>query len=335
MADEKGVLIVAEAKPNGELRGITGELLTAARELAQSLGEPVSAALIGKGVSARAQEVASMGADTVYVADAPLFENYLSESFTPAVAAIVKQANPRIVLIGHTPNGRELGPSLAVRLGVGVATDTSGLKIDPGTKGLQAARSLQGGQFRQVTSFNKLPALATVHMKAYDAATPQSGRSGQVINVDPGVDASKVRSRFVKHDEAKTEGIRLEDAKVVVSGGRGMGSKEAFEDLHKLAGLIEGAAVGATRAAADSEFCGQDIMIGITGKVVSPDVYLAIALSGASQHMAGCSGSKNIIAINRDPEANIFKESRFGVVGDYKQVLPAFTAEVAKLTKGA
>ena len=331
MAGESGVLTICETDPNGELRSITGELLAAARQLANSMsGESVSAALIGSGVAGKAQEVIALGADSVYVVDDPIFEHYLSETFVPAAIAVREQANPKVILIGHTPNGRELGPSLGFRLDTGVSTDTTEVSIDSSSGGLVAARSLAGGMFRQVTAFNRLPHVATVHMKAYDAAEPDAARTGQVVNVDASVDASQVRTRFVSHTEVAVEGVRLEDARIVITGGRGLGSSEAFDDLHKLAGMT-GGAVGASRAAADSEYCGQDIMIGITGRVVSPEVYLAIALSGASQHMAGCSGSKHIVAINRDPEANIFKESRFGVVGDYQQVLPAFIAELENL----
>ena len=332
MAGETGVLIVCETDANtGSLRSITGELLNAARGLATSLnGEKISAALIGSGVSGKAQEVIALGADVVYVVDAPVFAHYLSETFVRAVMAVTAQANPKVILTGHTPNGRELGPSLAFRLDTGVSTDTTNVSIDATSGGLVAQRSLAGGLFRQVTAFNRLPHVATVHMKAYDAATPDSSRQGQVVNVEVTLDPATIQTRFVSHAEAKQEGVRLEDARVVVTGGRGMGNAEAFVPLEKLANMV-GGAVGATRAAADSGYCGQDIMIGITGRVVSPEVYLAIALSGASQHMAGCSGSKNIIAINRDPEANIFKESRFGVVGDYNQVLPAFMDELGKL----
>ncbi|MYD36047.1 MAG: electron transfer flavoprotein subunit alpha/FixB family protein [Dehalococcoidia bacterium] len=332
MAGENGILIVAETGADGSLGSITNELMSAAQGLSADLGEPISAALIGSGVGDRAQDIIDLGADTVYLVDGEQFANYLNETYTPAVIAIAQQANPRIILIGHTPNGRDLGPYLAVRLQTGIASDTSGLSIEGGQ--LQAARSVAGGLFRQVVSFPKMPAIATVHMKAYDGAEPQSGRSGNVVNVDVGLDASSVRSRFVKHEDAQVEGIRMEDATIVVTGGRGMGDEAGFNELYKLQALLPQSAVGATRAATDSGFCEQDLMIGITGRVVSPDVYFAIALSGASQHMAGCSGSKNIVAINRDPEANIFSESRFGVVGDYKQVLPALIEEVEKLMQG-
>ena len=332
MAGESGILVIAETSPEGVIRSITNEMLAAALELSSSLSEPVSVALIGNGVSARAQDVIDLGADNVYVVDDAQFENYLNETYTPAVIAVAQQANPRIILFGHTPNGRDLGPYVAVRLQTGIATDTSGLSIVGGQ--FQAARSVAGGQFRQVVSFPKMPAIATVHMKAYDGVEPQSGRTGQVVNVDVGLDSSRVRSRFVKHADAQVAGIRLEDATIIVTGGRGMGDKDGFDELYKLSAVLPSSAVGATRAATDSGFCEQDLMIGITGRVVSPDVYFAFALSGASQHMAGCSGSKNIVAINRDPEANIFSESRFGIVGDYKQVLPALIEEVSKLMAG-
>lgn len=330
MANESGILVIGEVTPEGNLRSITGELLGAARALAAELKEEISVGLIGQGVAGKAQQAIALGAAKAYAVDGAGFQHYLNETFVPAAAAIVRRANPRIVLIGQTPNGRDLGAGLAFRLGTGIATDSLQLSIDPQTKGLRAGRSLNGGLFRQVLSIKTLPQIATVHMKAFDAPAADASRKGEVITVDSGVDASQARARFVKHTAVKQEGVRLEDARVVVTGGRGVGSAEGFKDLEKLAGMLIGA-VGATRAAADSGYCGQDIMIGITGKVVAPELYLAVALSGASQHMAGCAGSKNIVAINRDAEANIFKESRFGVVGDYKQVLPAFTEEIKKL----
>ena len=329
MSQENGILIIAESTQSGDLKPITGELFAAASGLSESLGEPISVALIGQGVSGKAQDAINLGASKVYVIDNPIFQNYLNETYTEAVISIASKANPRIILMGHTPNGRELGPSVAVRLETGIATDTSGLSISDGK--LEATRSLTGGLFRQKTGFPKFPNIATVHMKAYDVPEPSAGLNGEVIEVTVDIDANNLRSKFVNHSEAVSEGIKIEDAKIIICGGRGMGGKEEFDTLYDLTEVIAESAVAATRAAADSEFCGQDLMIGITGKVVSPEVYFAIALSGASQHMAGCSGSKNIIAINKDPEANIFKESKYGVIGDYKDVVPAFLDELKKL----
>ncbi|MEC8945806.1 MAG: electron transfer flavoprotein subunit alpha/FixB family protein [Chloroflexota bacterium] len=329
MSNENGILVIAESTSEGEFKPATAELLTAASGLAKDLNEPVSVALIGSGVSNRSDDAIALGADKVYVIDDSVFENYLNETYTVAVAQVAEQVNPRIILLGHTPNGRELGPSVAVKLETGIATDTTSLDIVDGK--LEATRSLSGGLFRQKTGFPKFPNIATVHPKSFDGAEPDSSRSGETETVSVNVASGDLRSRFVSHTEAISEGIKLEDAKVIICGGRGMGSKEGFDGLYELTGLIGESAVGSTRAASDSEFCGQELMIGITGKVVSPDVYFAIALSGASQHMAGCSGSKNIIAINKDPEANIFKESQFGVIGDYQAVIPAFLDELKKL----
>ena len=329
MSNENGILVIAESTSEGEFKPATAELLTAAAGLAKDLNEPISVALIGSGVSNKSDDAIALGADKVYVVDDPVFENYLNETYTVAVAQVAQQVNPRIILLGHTPNGRELGPSVAVKLETGIATDTTSLDIVDGK--LEATRSLSGGLFRQKTGFPKLPNIATVHPKSFDGAELDSSRSGETESVSVKVNSGDLRSRFVSHTEAVSEGIKLEDAKVIICGGRGIGSKEGFDGLYDFTGLIEESAVASTRAASDSEFCGQELMIGITGKVVSPEVYFAIALSGASQHMAGCSGSKNIIAINKDPEANIFKESQFGVVGDYQAVIPAFLDELKKL----
>ncbi|MBI4236192.1 MAG: hypothetical protein HY688_02395, partial [Chloroflexi bacterium] len=189
MADEKGILVLGEVTPGGELRRITAELLTAARSLAAQLGgEEVAVALIGEGVAAHAQQAIALGADKVFLVDGPLFLHYLNETFVPAAEAVVRRANPRIVLGGHTPNGRDLGPSLAFRLGTAVSPDTVEFSIDPQTRRLHAVRSIQGGQFRQVVAFNRMPQMATVHMRAYDTAQPDSARRGEIIPVDPGVD---------------------------------------------------------------------------------------------------------------------------------------------------
>ena len=329
MSNENGILVIAESTSEGDFKPATAELLSAASSLSKDLNEPISVALIGSGVANRSNDAIALGADKVYVVDDPIFENYLNETYTVAVEEIAAQVNPRIILMGHTPNGRELGPSVAVKLETGIATDTTSLDIVDGQ--LEATRSLSGGLFRQKTGFPKVPNIATVHPKSYDGAEPDTSRTGGTVHVSVSVAAGHLRSRFVSHAEAVSEGIKLEDAKVIICGGRGMGSKEAFDGLYELTGLIQESAVASTRAASDSEFCGQELMIGITGKVVSPEVYLAIALSGASQHMAGCSGSKNIVAINKDPEANIFKESQYGVVGDYQAVVPAFLDELKKL----
>jgi electron transfer flavoprotein alpha subunit len=167
-------------------------------------------------------------------------------------------------------------------------------------------------------------------MKAMTALAPDDSRKGEVVPVAADLDSSKIRTKVVDTVKEEVEGIKLEDAAVIVSGGRGMGGAEAFAQLEELAKLLKGA-VGASRPPCDNAWVPESFQIGLTGKIVSPDLYIAVAISGASQHLAGSSGSKTIVAINRDPEANIFKEAQFGVVGDWKAVLPAFTQKVKEL----
>ena len=334
MQEHSGVLVVGELTQDGTLSAATGELLGAARELAAGLGgEEISAAVIGHNTRANADLMIALGVGRVYVVDSPLFGHYLNETSVQACAAIVAQAAPRIVLIGQTPDGRDLGPSLAFALNTGIAMDCLEVAIDPSTKGLRATRSVSGGLFRQVLSIQARPQIATVRQKTYDAPDPNPAATGEIISVDPGINPATVRSRVVGYAPAETEGVQLEDARIVVAGGRGIGSAEGFDELEALAGLL-GGAMGATRSATDLGYCSERIMIGITGRVVAPELYLAIGLSGASQHMAGCAGSKCIVTINTDPDASIFKQSRFGIEADYNDVLPAFTEEVRKLLSG-
>ncbi len=191
---------------------------------------------------------------------------------------------------------------------------------------LHTTRPAYGGNARAVNSFTGSPAIATVRPKSQDAA--EGGSAGAVEKVE--ADLSGVRTKVIDRKVATSEGVRLEDADVVVSGGRGLGGPENFDVIEQLAHLL-GGAVGASRAVADLGWRPVSEQVGLTGKVVSPTVYIAVAISGASQHMAGCSGSKNIVAINKDPDANIFKAARFGIVGDFKQVMPPLIEAVKKV----
>lgn len=332
MPYESGVLIFGEVS-EGRLLGVTGELLAAGRALADALGQPLSAALIGQGTAALAQDAIALGADKVYVVDDAIFANYVNDLFVPAAVAVAKQADPSIILAGQSAQGGDLTPHLAFSLETGIAVDCTAFEIDSGSKRLRATRSFSGGNFRQVVGITSQPQVATVRAKAIDASAPDSSRSGEVITVDAGVDASQSRMQYVEAKPIKSEGVPLGDADVVVSGGRGIGGAEGFQGLEELANVF-GGAVGASRAATDSGFYKPETMVGITGAIVSPNLYMAIGISGASQHMAGCAGAKAIVAVNTDSEAAVFGGSTFGVVGDYKQVIPAFTDEVRKLLAG-
>ena len=208
--------------------------------------------------------------------------------------------------------------------------DCIALDIDAATKQLLMTKPVYGGNARAIYSMETLPQIATVRAKAMAALEPDAARKGQVVAVDAGLDPAAIKTTVLQKVVHEAEGIKLEDAAVVVAGGRGIGGPEGFKQLEALAKVLKGA-VGATRPPCDAGWVPDTIQIGLTGKIVSPYVYIAVAISGASQHMAGCSGSKNIIAINRDAEAQIFKEARFGVVGDWKKIIPAFEAKVKEL----
>ena len=313
-----GVLILAETA-NGGVAAITQELVGAAQRLNAG---PVSAMLIGSGVSGAAGGVS--GVEKVYVVDDAALADYTTDGFTQAAAAVAAQADPAIILLGQTNIGRDLAPSLAQKLGTAVAMDTIGMEMQDGK--LRTTRAAYGGNARAVNGFTASPAIATVRAKSQDAA--EGGSAGAVVNV--AVDGLAPRTKVVDRKVATAEGVRLEDAEVVVSGGRGVGGPEGFATIEERAHLM-GGAVGASRAVADLGWRPVAEQVGLTGKVVSPTLYIAVAISGASQHMAGCSGSKNIIAINKDPDANIFKTARFGIVGDYKAVMPALIEAVKKV----
>ena len=333
MAYENGVLVYGEAK-DGRLLSITGELLNVGRQLADSLGQPLSAALIGEGTAELAQEAIALGADKVFVVDDAIFAEYLHDLHVPAAVNVAKEVDPYIILAGQTASGRDLAPHLAFHLDTGIAIDCTALEIDSSTNRMRATRPFSGGNFRQVIGVKTQPQMATIRSKAIDGAAPDASRTGEVVNVNHGVDASQSRMKFIESKPIESEGVRLEDADVVVSGGRGIGGPEGFEGLEDLAAIFDGGAVGGSRAATDSGFTAPERMVGITGVIVAPNLYMAIGISGASQHLAGCGGAKTIVAINTDEEAQIFGSSSFGVVGDYKQVGPAFAEEVKKLLQG-
>jgi electron transfer flavoprotein alpha subunit len=329
MADNKGILIIAESV-NGALAPIGKELLGAARRLAECVNEDVSAVLIGEGIGAIATEAISYGADKVYVVDDPLLKDYRTDAYVAVAEKVIKQVNPRIVLAGQTTIGRDLAPRLAFRMNTSVTLDCIDLAIDDSSKQLLATKPVYGGNARAIFTSAVFPQVATVRAKAMSPLAPDAGRKGETINVAAGLDAGAIRTNVLNKVVAEVTGIKLEDAPVVVAGGRGMGGPEGFKVLEELAKILKGA-VGASRPPCDSGWVPETMQIGLTGKIVSPDTYIAVALSGSSQHMAGCSGSKCIVCINRDPEANIFKESRYGVVGDWKKVVPAFEAKLKEL----
>ncbi len=332
MAEYRGVMVHAEVA-EGKLAAIAAELLGCGRRLADDLGEELSAVIVGSGISGLAREAFASGADKVYIVDDVLLQDYQTDAYVPVMEKVLRQVMPGILLMGQTSIGCDLAARLAFRLETTVTMDCIELAIDAGSKRLRRTKPVYGGNARAVFTSELDPQIATVRAKAMTPLAPDTSRKGEVVVIEAGLDSAAVRARVLEKVKQEVEGISLEAAEVVVSGGRGIGSAEGFKQLEELAGLLKGA-VGASRPPCDNNWVPDVRQIGLTGKIVTPDLYIAVALSGSSQHMAGCSGCKNIVAINKDPEANIFREARFGVVGDWKKVLPAFTEKVRELLAG-
>jgi electron transfer flavoprotein alpha subunit len=329
-SDYKGVLIIGEIVEDN-LANITLELLGCGRALADKLGEKLSGLLMGTNIKAQASEAIAYGADEIYVVEDPLLEDYQGDLYLTEVEKTVRQLMPKIVLIGQTPMGRDLAPRLGFRMQAAVLMDCVELDIDD-TGNLLQIRPVYGGNARAVFTAETRPQISTVRSKAMSPPERDGSREGEIIEIEPEIDPSIMRTKILEKVQEEITGLKIEDADIIVTGGRGIGGPEGFEQLEELAGLLKGA-VGATRPVVDSGWRPFSKQVGLTGKVVAPDLYIAVALSGSSQHMAGCSGAKTIVAINSDPQANIFREASFGIVGDWKQAMPAFIEKVRELLK--
>jgi electron transfer flavoprotein alpha subunit len=323
----EGVLVIGEIA-EGDLVGLTTEMLGAARRIADAQGGLVNLALFGEGAESLAQKGIEHGADLVYTEDSPAFTEYLTDTWVQAAQTAVDFADPAVILMGQTLAGRDLAPRLAFRLNTAVVMDVIEFEID-GTA-IKWTRPCFGGNARAVVTVQTTPAIATVRAKSQDPLEPDTSRTGDTIPLGVELDQGQVKEKLIGKEKVEAEGIRLEDADIIVSGGRGLGGPEGFQVVEELAHVL-GGAVGASRAACDLGWYPPSQQVGLTGKTVSPDVYIAIAISGASQHMAGMAGSKNIITINKDPESNMVKASRYAMVADYKQAVPALINEIKKL----
>jgi electron transfer flavoprotein alpha subunit len=313
-----------------KLLPIALEGLGAGRKLADALNEPLSAVLVGSNVGGLAQSAIASGADRVYVVDDPLLKDYQADAYVSAIEKVIRQIKPRVLILGQTDAGRDLAPRLAFRLGTAATTDCVELAIDPVSKRLLATKPVYGGNALAVFSSETDPQIVSIRTKAMTARAPDASRKGEIINIAAGPDSAAVRARVLNRVVEEVAGIKIEDAERVVAGGRGIGSAEGFQQLEELAKILKGA-VGASRPPCDSGWVADTVQVGLTGKIIAPELYIAVAISGSSQHMSGCSGAKTIVAINKDKEANIFRHARFGAVGDWKKVLPAFTAKVREL----
>jgi len=324
------VWIIAEQK-EGKLKKISFELLGIGKKLAEKTGGSLSALLLGHQIDKLTEELDGYGAGKIFVCDSEVLKNYSNEGYTKAIVDLVKAHNPAILLGGATTLGKDLFPRVAARLETGLASDCVGLEIsDEGL--LLAERPMFAGKVLVDTIVPEArPQMACLRPNVLPPAEKGSDKA-EIEKVDVELHPQDLRATIKEMVKTAGEKIDLTEASVIVSGGRGMASKENFKILEELASAFgEGAAVGASRSAVDSDFVSHDIQVGQTGKVVNPNLYIACGISGSIQHLAGMRTSKYIVAINKDPEAPIFQVADYGIVDDLFKIVPLLTEEVRKL----
>ena len=324
----QGIWIVAEQR-EGELRKISFELTSEARRLADQMGQSVTAILLGSNMKGKAAELGKYGADKVIVADDDRLATYTTDAYASVIAQLAQSGEPAIILLGASVQGKDLSGRLAARLGVGMVQDCVAFSLENGN--LVAKRPIYAGKaYATVTFKNSVPQIATARPNVLELNEPDGSKSAEVIDAEFSLDDSQLKTKVVEIIQEEGAKVDLTEAERIVSGGRGMKGPENYTILEELADIID-ATVGASRSAVDSGWRPHSDQVGQTGKVVSPNLYIACGISGAIQHLAGMSTSKYIVAINKDPEAPIFQKADYGIVGDLFEVVPALTEEIKKI----
>lgn len=312
----------------GKAKSVGFELLNPGRALADKLGEALVAVVLGENVERSAKDAIAYGADRVLLVEGPEYKNYNTDAATYAMTELIRKYQPSVVLCGATNNGRDLGPRVACALKTGLTADCTGLDIDDETKLLMSTRPAFGGNLMATIACpDHRPQMSTVRPGVFKKAAYDESRTGEIIREDLHIDPEKVRVTLVERIREVAEAVNLEEADVIVSGGRGLKNAENFALIRELADAM-GGVVGASRAAVDAGWIPHAHQVGQTGRTVAPKIYVAVGISGAIQHLAGMSGSDTIIAINRDPEAPIFGVADYGIVGDLFEVVPALVKEI-------
>ena len=321
------ILILGETTEAKTLDPVTGELIAAGRQIADDIG----VALLGTDLEDPSREAIALGASVVYTVQDPALDGPDIDPKVAALTEVCRQIAPQVLLVGKTQDGREIGPRVAFRLAAGLAQDCIRVGVDSETGRVVATRPVYGGSAMAAVTFPG-DGLQVVVMRgrAYEPPALDASGTGDIVPITVDLTDSLSRVRNIRTVAQAGEGVRLEDANIVVAGGRGLGGPEPFELLGQLADVL-GGAMGASRAACDAGWIDHSYQVGLTGRTIAPNVYITVGISGASQHMAGCSGAKHIVAINKDREANIFKDASYGVVGDWQAVIPSFMETVREL----
>ena len=333
LAEYQGVYVIAE-EFEGKLRNVTLELLGQGKQLAEGIGDEVGAVLIGHNVKPLAQELIAHGAHKVYVYDDPKFEHYNTTAFTRALVHFFNEVKPNVYLVGATNIGRDLGPRVANALQTGLTADCTNLFVDDDGKTIVWTRPALGGNIMaEIVCRNDRPQMGTVRPNVFKKPEADPNATGEVIDMHVDLTEADFLTKFVELIKVGGNGIKIEEADIIVAGGRGMNGNEAFTGMLKELADVLGGAVGASRAAVDAGWIDALHQVGQTGKTVGPKIYIAAGISGAIQHLAGMSGSDCVIAINKDEDAPIFKVADYGIVGDAFEIVPKLTAAI-KAAKG-
>lgn len=317
------VIVLGEIR-DGELRNVSFEGIAAAKTVAE--GGEVVAVLLGESVGNLAQELIQYGADRTVVVENPKLASYTPDGFSQAILAVVEQEQPDAIIFGHTALGKDLSPKVASKLGSGLISDAVAIEVAGGN--VVFTRPIYSGKAFEKKIVTDGLIFASIRPNNIAPLEKDASRTGEVSSVS--VEIKDLRTIIREVAKKAIQGVDLTEAKVIISGGRGVKSEEGFKPLQELADVL-GGAVGASRGACDAEYCDYSLQIGQTGKVVTPDLYIACGISGAIQHLAGMSNSKVVVAINKDPEANIFKVADYGIVGDLFEVVPMLTEEIKNL----
>lgn len=324
LKDWKNIWVFIEAESPGT-RNVGYELLHAAEPLARQKGCDLAAVVIGSYAEDAAREAIYYGADYAICVEGPEYEFYTTDAYANALTLLIQKYRPEALLLGATNNGRDLAPRVSCRIGTGLTADCTAIGIDAESGNIAWTRPTFGGNLMAtILCPEHRPQMGTVRPGVFQKGIRDTGRTGEIIKEAIPFDRSRIRTSLVRHVQEVAEAVSLESARIIVAGGRGMGSAENFRLLEELAEVL-GGVVGCSRAAVDEGWMPQVRQIGQSGKTVNPKLYFAVGISGAVQHLAGISGADTVVAVNSDPEAPIFSAADYGIVGDLNEVVPALT----------
>jgi len=328
LEEYKGIYVFVEQR-EGVIQNVALELLGQARKLADELNDKVYAMLLGHNIADQARTLIAQGADEVLVVDAPELADYTTEPYTQAICKIIEDRKPESMLIGATTIGRDLGPRVSARVSTGLTADCTKIEVGPNKELLMTRPAFGGNLMATIVCKNHRPQMGTVRPGVLFAMEADANRTGEIVNFPVEFNTAKFKVKLLETVKENTDLIDITDARILVSGGRGIGNEEGFKAMDELAETLE-AEVSASRAMVDAGYIGHERQVGQTGKTVRPDLYFAFGISGAIQHVAGMEDSDLIIAVNKDKHAPIFQVADLGIVGDAKQIIKKLTERLGK-----